>query len=116
MTESIYPDEYLEFIRLFNDERFFEAHEVLEALWRRENGTPKPFYQGLIQIAAAFVHLQKGTPAGAPPLYQKAFSHLEPFLPSFSGLDLNVLLTAAHQAIFGHTSFPKIYTPRGQKL
>jgi len=113
VTGSIYPGEYLEFIRLFNDERFFEAHEVLEALWRTENGNAKLFYQGLIQLAATFVHLQKQTPAGALALYQKASAHLAPFLPSFSGLDLNVLLAAAHQAILGHASFPKIHTPRG---
>jgi uncharacterized protein len=45
---------------LFNAERFWEAHEVLESQWRVANGDEKRLLQGLILACAAFVHLQKG--------------------------------------------------------
>ena len=52
---------YLAFFDCFNQQLFFEAHEVLEKLWlpqrQQSNGL---FYKGLIQFAGAFVHLQKG--------------------------------------------------------
>jgi predicted metal-dependent hydrolase len=45
--------------QLFNRERFWEAHEVLEGLWRRLTGVEKNVVHGLILLAAAYVHLQK---------------------------------------------------------
>ncbi len=49
-----------EVVTLFNAERFWEAHEVLESLWRAAEGEEKKLLQGLILVCAAFVHLQKG--------------------------------------------------------
>ncbi len=43
----------------FNGERFWESHETLEALWRSTIGEEKDLQQGLILVAAAYVHLQK---------------------------------------------------------
>ena len=50
---SEYPDKYLEGIRLFNEQEFFECHEVLEELWSETLGEEKKFYQGLIQAAVS---------------------------------------------------------------
>ena len=56
---------YLGFFELFNKQRYFEAHEVLESLWLeglRAPGGSDPmcrFFKGLIQVAGAFVHLRK---------------------------------------------------------
>jgi len=49
-----------EAVSLFNAERFWEAHEVLESLWRVAEGEEKSLLQGLILVCAAFVHAQKG--------------------------------------------------------
>lgn len=48
-----------EAVALFNGERFWEAHEVLESLWRVAEGSEKKLLQGLILVCAAFVHHQK---------------------------------------------------------
>ena len=63
-----------EAVVLFNAERFWEAHEVLESLWRVAEGTEKKLLQGLILVSAAFVHHQKdeskvalGVAAPSPP-------------------------------------------------
>lgn len=45
---------------LFNQERFWEFHEAIEAVWRREpSGPTKELLQGMILVAAALVHKQK---------------------------------------------------------
>src|SRR6267143_3806230 len=46
-------------IDLFNQERFWEAHEVLEEIWHPATGIERDTIQGLILTAAAFVHYQK---------------------------------------------------------
>src|SRR5712692_4197197 len=43
----------------FNDERFWECHEVLEGVWKKTYEGEKDLVQGIILVAAAFVHYQK---------------------------------------------------------
>jgi predicted metal-dependent hydrolase len=44
---------------------FFLAHELLEPAWMGTNDLPeRELYQGLIKLAAAFVHGVRGNPAG----------------------------------------------------
>lgn len=51
---------YLGYFACFNRREFYEAHDVLEELWLgQRNGSNYAFYKGLIQLAGAFVHLQK---------------------------------------------------------
>src|SRR5438045_6503429 len=54
------PDYYGVFFQLWNAQRYYEAHDVLEQLWLAEKDLKLArFYQALIQAAGAFVHLQK---------------------------------------------------------
>ncbi len=51
---------YLGYFELFNAQLFYESHDVLEELWLQDRrGANGDFYKGLIQLAGAFVHLQK---------------------------------------------------------
>jgi predicted metal-dependent hydrolase len=51
---------YAGYFDCFNRQLFYEAHEVLEHLWLKDKYGPNgAFYKGLIQLAGAFVHLQK---------------------------------------------------------
>src|SRR5439155_21045813 len=61
-------DPIQEGIRLFNDEYFFEAHEVLEDVWKQEYGEPRLFLQGLIQISAAYHHYKNRNIVGVATL------------------------------------------------
>ena len=54
---------YLGFFECFNQQLFFEAHDVLEEIWLQQRGQQNDlFYKGLIQFAGAFVHIQKRRP------------------------------------------------------
>src|SRR5918992_3102334 len=46
-------------VELFNDERYWEAHEALEYVWKNATGTEKEILNGIILVAAAFVHDEK---------------------------------------------------------
>lgn len=48
-------------IELFNEQRYWECHETLEQIWRKEkNPDEKALQQGVILAASALVHAQKG--------------------------------------------------------
>lgn len=51
---------YAEARELFNAERYWECHEVLEGVWRTKQGDDKRLLQGIILVCAGFVHHQKG--------------------------------------------------------
>ncbi len=69
--------QYLDYFHCFNQQCFFEAHEVLESLWLPQRDGPNgPFYKGLIQLAGAFVHLQKNRFAPAHALLRLAHANL----------------------------------------
>lgn len=110
-----YPAEYLKYIELFNQQEFFEAHEVLEDLWQVETEDVRYFYQGLIQLAAICVHLQDNTPKGCPKIMQTAGKHLAPFRPFFMGLDLEKLLKEIQACIEDQASYPEIHLLNDQR-
>ncbi len=79
---------FVEGIRLFNDGNFFEAHEVWEQEWKISKGTKRIFYQGIIQAAAALLHIQRGNYAGAVSVYLKAWAKLAPLPEVWMGIEL----------------------------
>ncbi len=107
MSETPDP-RYRKFVELFNREQFFEAHEVLESLWRETSGPARNFYQGLIQVAAAFVHVQRKNPEGAEDLYAKALKHLAAYAARYQGMDADRLIKAARKTLDLQKNFPKI--------
>ena len=71
---------YLGFFECFNRQLFYEAHEVLEHLWLKDRHGPNgAFYKGLIQLAGAFVHVQKGRPQPAASLLRLTLGNLEKY-------------------------------------
>lgn len=62
---------------LFNNGEYFACHEVWEELWKRSAGERRAGIQGLIQVAAALLHAERGNRLGALSLYGKAIRNLE---------------------------------------
>ena len=91
---------YAAYFHLWNAQKYYEAHDVIEQLWLVErNAELARFYQALIQAAGAFVHLQKNFqhPSHAkhsrrlPPatrLFELALGNLEGLPNEFRALDL----------------------------
>jgi len=50
---------YRAFFHCWNEQRYYEAHDVLEQLWLKTKSRDADYFKGLIQAAGAFVHLQK---------------------------------------------------------
>ena len=84
---------YVGFFDCFNRQLYFEAHEVLEELWLGERKGPRDgFYKGLIQLAGAFVHLQKRRLQPAAALFRLARHNLEAYPTPHERLDIESLV------------------------
>ena len=88
-----YDPRYLSYFDLFNRQRFFEAHEVLEAVWLPQRQGPNgSFYKGLIQLAGAFVHWQKNRPGPAAALFELARANLRKYPGTHERLNVKAVL------------------------
>lgn len=85
-------DQYREGIRLFNEEEFFECHDVLEELWAETDGPEKKFIQGLIQAAISLFHFGNENFGGAKKLYITARKLLDVHPAETMGIALGEFL------------------------
>lgn len=91
-NQNMPTKEIKKFSELFNSQKFYEAHEVLEPQWLLENGDEKIFLQGLIQAAAAFHLAQEERWGACGTMIQSSMKKLEVVPPRFSELDESVSL------------------------
>jgi len=81
---------YLGYFECFNRRQYYEAHDVLEELWLADrHGANGAFYKGLIQLAGAFVHLQKERLRPADALFRLARANLKLYSSPHECLDVN---------------------------
>ena len=82
---------YTGYFKLFNEQKFYEAHDVLENLWLKDkHGSNGNFYKGLIQLAGAFVHLQKNRLKPSVALFKLAQTNFEKYPRTHEHLDLQL--------------------------
>jgi uncharacterized protein len=80
---------YLGYFDFFNRGLYYEAHDVLEHLWLKDKYGPNgSFYKGLIQLAGAFVHLQKNRLRPAAALFKLALANFEKYPRAHESLNL----------------------------
>jgi predicted metal-dependent hydrolase len=88
MDSTIHIQRYRRGLALFNEEEFFEAHEVLEDVWRPAPESERKFLQGLIQIAVALHHHSRGNLVGCRSLLARAHRNLSAYPDEHQGVDL----------------------------
>lgn len=71
--------------------KYFEAHEHWESVWLKREEPEKTFLQALIQITAAFHHLQKKNFKGAASLLRGALRKLDAFPDAYGGIEIEVV-------------------------
>ena len=82
---------YTGYFELFNQQKYFEAHDVLEHIWLKDKHGPNgAFFKGLIQLAGAFVHLQKNRPQPASSLFKLALANFEKYPPVHEHLNIQI--------------------------
>jgi predicted metal-dependent hydrolase len=86
-----------EALELWREGHYFEAHEALEALWRRAEGEERRFLQGLILLAAALHQRSQGR-TGLRNL-RKAEARLEGLPSPYLGVDWKPLLLEARRRL-----------------
>ncbi len=86
-------------VALFNGVRYWHAHEAWETLWRAAPDDERDFYQGLIQVAAGLIHLQRRNMRGARNKLSEGLAKLRPYQPAYRGVFVNELIGEARRLL-----------------
>jgi dTDP-4-amino-4,6-dideoxygalactose transaminase len=86
-------------MELFNAGSFFDAHEVLEDVWRELQGKDKEFLQALIQAAVGLHHHSTGNLTGARSLLARSSRKLADYPSVYCGIALDNLRCALEEWI-----------------
>ena len=92
------PDGIVQGIEQFNRREFYACHDTIELVWVDEPGDVRLMYQGLLQIAVAFYHVQQDNWRGMVKMLARGKPKLLPFLPGCQGLDLEDLLAEVERS------------------
>ena len=77
--------------QLFNNEKYWKTHEVLEAVWKNTVGNERDLLNGIILVAAALVHYQKGELAICISIMKRGLVKLEKSYDKYYDIDIESL-------------------------
>lgn len=86
-------------VELWDQERYFEAHECLEDVWHHAPEDEREFWKGVIQVAVGCVHHQRGNATGSTTLLGRAARRLGGYPDVHHGIDVEELVTFCSGAI-----------------
>jgi predicted metal-dependent hydrolase len=107
----------------FNAGHYFEAHEELEDGWNEDTGDGRDLYRAILQVAVAYLQIERGNYAGAVKMFLRARQWLDPLPDQCRGVNIAQLrrdAEAVYQQIlelgpenigqFDRNSFPPVRT------
>ena len=83
----------------FNNERFWECHEILEGVWKNCDGNEKFLVQGLILVAAGLVHYQKDEDPICLSIFNRALEKLENSDGQYHNIDIDKIKKTVSEMI-----------------
>ena len=86
-------------IALFNEGRYYEAHEEIEHEWHAERRPIRLLYQGILQIGVGLHHARGGNHRGAILLLGDGIAKVSRFLPECQGVQIGPLVLAAQHCL-----------------
>ncbi len=78
-------------VRLFNAGEWYACHDGFEELWHETQAPCRKVLQGILQIAVAHLHLERGNRRGATVLLGEGLGRLQGAGDACFGLDLTLL-------------------------
>ena len=73
---------------LFNQRQYFEAHEELELAWKEETGPIRELYRGILQVAVAYLQINRRNFRGALKMFLRVRQWLDPLPNACLGVDV----------------------------
>ncbi len=91
LTSKKFKDSFNEAIDLFNNQKWYEAHDAFEDIWNDLVGDERQVVQGILQVSVSQFHLNKGNVNGAMILIGEGLGRIRYRISDNLGIDLLTL-------------------------
>ncbi len=98
MQNHIEEKLFINGITLFNEKKFYDAHETWEELWSEYRLKDDLFIQGLIQLSVAFFHITNLNLKGSSNLFKKCLPKLKKFPTNHRNINLSEIIICAENS------------------
>ena len=100
-----HEDAVMSSIFLFNMERYWKSHEVLESVWKDSKGQTKSLLNGIILVDAAYVHFQKGENDIFLSILNRSLEKFKDYSEYFYDINMSFLLKDINKIILTKSIF-----------
>ena len=83
-----FEDNFLYALNLFNNQKWYEAHDAFEDIWNTLDGDERQIIQGILQVSVSQFHLSKGNLNGATILLGEGLGRIKNRTNINLGIDL----------------------------
>jgi len=83
-----FQDSFFVAINLFNNHKWYEAHDAFEEIWNSVDGDERQVIQGILQVSVSQFHLSKGNLNGATILLGEGLGRIKTRTKINFGIDL----------------------------
>lgn len=95
--QPLHPDA-VHGIELFNAGRYYDAHHGLEDAWMADKGPGRDLYRSILQVAVAYLQIERGNYRGAVKMFMRVRQWLLPLPDVCRGVDVAQLRADAEAA------------------
>ena len=83
-----FEDAFFDALNLFNNQKWYEAHDAFEDIWNTLEGDERQIIQGILQVSVSQFHLSKGNLNGATILLGEGLGRIKNRTNIDLGIDL----------------------------
>ena len=83
-----FEDAFIDALNLFNNQKWYEAHDAFEDIWNTLEGDERQIIQGILQVSVSQFHLSKGNLNGATILLGEGLGRIKNRTNIDLGIDL----------------------------
>ena len=87
-STKILKDSLFTALSLFNNHKWYEAHDAFEEIWNSVDGDERQVIQGILQVSVSQFHLSKGNLNGATILLGEGLGRIKTRTNINLGIDL----------------------------
>ena len=88
LTTEHFKESFEEALNLFNNQKWYEAHDAFEEIWNELDGDERQIIQGILQVAVSQFHLSKGNTNGAMILLGEGLGRIKTRVSTNLSVDL----------------------------
>ena len=99
LNTKTFEDNFFNALNLFNDQKWYEAHDAFEDIWNTLDGDERQIVQGIIQVSVSQFHLSTGNLNGATILLGEGLGRIKNRTNNNLGIDLESFCVCLEQLL-----------------